>query len=118
MTDRRTSARDRAEVLLDFTSESTITGMTYDVSFGGMFVRTSRLPREGQKLLATLHFPDGRQLLIQGKVVRTFQPSVLLRGSLPTGFGMAVENSEGYRRFVGSVQLRGGSIGRADTRPS
>lgn len=105
MTERRTSPRYRAEILIDFAlSESKTTGITYDVSRTGMFVRTSRLPAYGQKLLATLRFPDGRQLLTQGDVVRTFHPSIPLRGLLPTGFGMNVKNNDGYRRFVGSAQ--------------
>ncbi len=89
---------------MDFSpSEAKTTGITFDVSHGGMFVRTSRLPLEGQKILATLRFPDGRQLLIQGEVVRTYHPSVLLRGVLPTGFAMAIKNNESYRRFVDTV---------------
>lgn len=104
--DRRTAPRCRVEVLVDFSpSDSKTTGITYDVSLTGMFVRTSRLPENGQKLLATLRFPDGRQLLIQGEVVRTFHPSALLRGLLPTGFAMTVNNNESYRRFVDSVSL-------------
>jgi len=102
--DRRSSPRYRAEVLIDFSpSDAKTTGITFDVSQGGMFIRTSRLPREGQKILATLRFSDGRQLLIQGEVVRTYHPSVLLRGVLPTGFALTVKNNESYRRFVESV---------------
>src|ERR1700758_4155680 len=104
MTDRRAAPRYRTEILIDFSpSESKTTGITYDVSLTGIFVRTSRLPNEGQKLLATLRFPDGRQLLIQGEVVRTYHPSVLLRGLLPTGFAMTVKTNDGYKRFVNSV---------------
>ncbi len=104
MSDRRAFPRYRAEVLIDFSpTESKTTGITYDVSLGGMFVRTSRLPGEGEQILATLRFSDGRQLLVQGEVVRTFHPSMLLRGVLPTGFAMAVKNNESYRRFVASV---------------
>ena len=104
MSDRRAAPRYKAEVLVDFSpSDSKTTGITFDISLSGMFVRTSRLPKEGQQLLATLRFPDGRQLLIQGEVVRTFHPSALLRGLLPTGFAMTVKNNESYKRFVASV---------------
>ncbi|HKD11103.1 MAG TPA: PilZ domain-containing protein [Thermoanaerobaculia bacterium] len=102
--DRRASPRYRAEVLIDFSPNDTkTTGITYDVSVSGMFVRTSRLPREGQKIVATMRFADGRQLLIQGEVVRIYHPSVLLRGVLPTGFALTVKANESYRRFVESV---------------
>jgi PilZ domain-containing protein len=104
MTNKRAFPRYRAEVLVDFTpSDSKTTGITYDVSVGGMFVRTSRLPKEGQRLLATVRFPDGRQLLLQGVVVRTSKPALFLKGVLPTGFAMTVRNSESYKRFVASV---------------
>src|SRR5258708_18693121 len=100
----RAFPRYRAEVVLDFTvEESRITGMTWDVSLSGMFVRTSKMPEVGQKLLVNLRFPEGRQLLIQGEVVRTFKPSPLLREQLPAGFAVAVKNSESYKRFVESV---------------
>ena len=104
MSDRRVAPRYRAEVLVDFSpSEAKTTGITYDVSVSGMFVRTSRLPKEGQKLLATLRFPDGRQLLLQGEVVRIYHPAPLLRGVLPIGFAMTVKHSESYKRFVAFV---------------
>lgn len=104
MPERREYARYRTNVMLDFgAAESRITGMTWDVSLGGMFVRTSRMPDVGSKLLITLRFPEGRQLLIQGEVVRLFQPSPLLRELLPAGFGVSIKNGDGYRRFVESV---------------
>ena len=107
MTERRAFPRYRAEVLVDFSaSQSRITGITHDVSLGGMFVRTSRMPEEGKSLLATMRFSDGRQLLIQGKVVRTFKAPALLRDQVPSGFGMAVATNESYARFVNWVALK------------
>jgi PilZ domain-containing protein len=107
MSERRAFPRYRTEVLVDFSaSQNRITGITYDVSLGGMFVRTARMPEEGKNLLATMRFPDGRQLLIQGKVIRTFKAPALLRDQLPTGFGMAVSTNESYARFVNWVALK------------
>jgi len=107
MTEQRAFPRYRAEVMVDFnTQEAKTTGITYDISLGGMFVRTSRMPEEGKALLATMRFTDGRQLLIQGRVVRTFRAPALLRDQLPTGFGMAVTTNESYARFVNWVALR------------
>src|ERR1700687_2348993 len=107
MTEQRAFPRYRAEVMVDFnTQESKTTGITYDISLGGMFVRTSRMPEEGKAMLATMRFADGRQLLIQGRVVRTFRAPALLRDQLPTGFGMAVTTNESYARFVSWVALR------------
>ena len=104
MPDRREHPRYRTDVMLDFgAAESRVTGMTWDVSIGGMFVRTKKMPEVGEKLLITLRFPEGRQLLIQGEVVRLFQPSPLLREVLPAGFGVSIKNGDGYRRFVESI---------------
>ena len=74
-----------------------------------MFIRTTKKPEVGQKLLVTLRFPEGRQLLIQGEVVRTFQPSAISRESQPAGFAVAIKNGDShqnidsYQRFVDSV---------------
>ena len=104
MAEKRTFPRYRREVVADFSpAESRITGVTKDVSQGGLFVRTSRMPEEGQKLLVTLRFSDGRQLLLQGEVVRTFEAPTLVRHLFPTGFGVSIRNSQSYRRFVESV---------------
>jgi hypothetical protein len=104
MTEKRECPRYRADVVIDFTpAESKITGVTWDLSRHGMFVRTSRLPQEGQKLFLTLRFTDGRQLLLQGLVVRTFQAPALARHAGPTGFAVSVKNSESYDRFIASV---------------
>ena len=107
MTEQRAFPRYRAEVMVDFTTdEDRTTGITHDVSLGGMFVRTSRMPEEGKSLLATMRFADGRQLLIQGRVVRTFRAPALMRDQLPTGFGLAVATNESYARFVNWIALR------------
>ena len=104
MAEKRTFPRYRQEVVADFSpAESKITGVTKDVSQGGLFVRTSRMPEEGQRLLVTLRFSDGRQLLLQGEVVRTFEAPTLVRHLFPTGFGVAIRNSQSYKRFVESV---------------
>ncbi len=104
MPNRRGHPRYRTDVMLDFgVAESKVTGMTWDVSLGGMFVRTSRMPDVGQKLLVTLRFPEGRQLLVQAEVVRIFHPSAILRDVLPAGFGVSIRNGDSYKRFVESV---------------
>ena len=47
MAEKRTFPRYRQEVVADFSpAESKITGVTKDVSHGGLFVRTSRMPEE------------------------------------------------------------------------
>lgn len=104
MAELREFPRYRADVMLDFgAADARITGMTWDVSAGGMFIRTTRKPEVGRRLLVTLRFPEGRQLLIEGEVVRTFQPHALGRGGPPPGFAVAIKNGDSYQRFVASV---------------
>jgi len=104
MADSRAHPRFRTEVMLDFAvGENRTAGMTWDVSKNGMFVRTSRMPEVGQKLLVTLRFPEGRQLLLQGEVVRTFVAPSRMRDEMPSGFGLTVNGGEIYSRFVDSI---------------
>jgi Tfp pilus assembly protein PilZ len=93
--------------MLDFgAADAKIAGMTWDVSRGGMFIRTTRKPEVGQRLLVTLRFTEGRQLLIEGEVVRTFQPPALSRDGPPAGFAVAIHDGDSYNRFVDSVAAR------------
>lgn len=104
MQNTREFPRYRTDVMLDFgAAEAKLTGMTWDVSLGGMFIRTTRTPVVGQRLLVTLRFPEGRQLLIQGAVVRIFRPEALLRNVSPAGFAVTIKNGDSYKRFVQSV---------------
>jgi Tfp pilus assembly protein PilZ len=90
--------------MLDFAvGENRTAGMTWDISQKGMFVRTSRMPEVGQKLLITLRFPEGKQLLLQGEVVRTFTSPNRGREDMPNGFGLTVNGGEIYSRFVDAV---------------
>lgn len=104
MSDSRIHPRFRTEVMLDFAvGENRTAGMTWDVSKNGMFVRTSRMPEVGQRLLVTLRFPEGKQLLLQGEVVRTFTAPNRNRDDMPNGFGLTVNGGEIYSRFVDAV---------------
>jgi Tfp pilus assembly protein PilZ len=104
MSELREFPRYRADVMLDFgAADAKIAGMTWDVSKGGMFIRTTRKPEVGQRLLVTLRFQEGRQLLIEGEVVRTFQPPAFARDGPPAGFAVAIKDGDSYQRFVESL---------------
>jgi Tfp pilus assembly protein PilZ len=104
MAETRAHPRFRTEVMLDFAiGDNRTAGMTWDISKRGMFVRTSRMPEVGSKLLITLRFPEGKQLLLQGEVVRTFTAPTRNRDDMPSGFGLTVNGGEIYSRFVDSV---------------
>ena len=104
MTDKREFQRYRLNATVDFTSvRSRISGMTRDVSLGGLFVRTSRPPYDRQKLLVTLRLADQREFLFRGEVVRTFREPIPRPDQPPNGFALAIRDSESYKRFVQSV---------------
>ena len=84
--------------------DSEAAGLTWDVSQGGMFVRSNRMPEVGTKLMVRMRFSEDRQLVLQGKVVRCFQAPALVRHLFPTGFGLEIAGSELYRNYVGSVE--------------
>ena len=105
----RQSQRYRTDVVLDFgTSESRTTGMTWDVSNGGMFIRTTRMPQVGQTLLVILRLPGGRQVRLQCEVVRVFHPPEIRRGALPAGFAVAITQGDGYKQFIESLSMTPG----------
>src|ERR1700737_2167822 len=105
--ERREYQRYRMDAVVDFTAvQSKISGMTLDVSLGGMFVRTSRPPYDGQKLLVTLRLGDQTDFLFRGQVVRTFRAPYPRADLPPNGFALAITDSESYKRFVQSIAPR------------
>ncbi len=104
MTEKREFPRYRMDAVVDFTAvQSKVSGMTLDVSLGGMFVRTSRPPHDGQNLLVTLRLQDHREFLFRGKVVRTFREPIPRSDLPPNGFALAITDSESYKRFIQSI---------------
>ncbi len=88
------------------------TGVTYDVSHGGMFVQTIRIPNVGERLKVVLHLPDGNQVPVEGKVVRFRRSSEVVLSSLPSGFGLRVsQHSEEYDEFVASLSTEDSNPG-------
>lgn len=69
-------------------SDSRGTGVTRDISNGGMFVAASRLPNVGPTLQLTVHLPNGRSLQLKGKVVRSAAATGVSSAPTPPGFGV------------------------------
>ncbi len=68
----RTAPRRRVEMMVEFDQGgSRGTGVTGDVSRGGIFVRSARPPNSGPAVNLTVHLPGGRKLLLVGRVVRS-----------------------------------------------
>jgi hypothetical protein len=83
--EKRTARRRKAEMTVEFTQDALHgVGVVGDVSRRGMFVRSDRIPGTGPMLRLKVNLPDGRQLVLKGRVVRSEgeQPS-----SAP-GFGL------------------------------
>ncbi|MGE5414280.1 MAG: PilZ domain-containing protein [Syntrophomonadaceae bacterium] len=80
--DQRTARRRKAQMSVEFTQgELHGTGIAENVSRRGVFVRTSRTPGTGPPLRLTVNLPDGRKLVLTGRVVRE-------AGKSPSGFGL------------------------------
>jgi hypothetical protein len=89
MAEKRAGKRSKKRLLVDFdTTCGKTTGFTSDVSPEGLFVRTIRIPRPGEKLRAMLHLADGRVVALDGTVVRSYRAPVALRSVVPTGFAL------------------------------
>jgi len=80
--DKRTARRRSAEMTVEFTQDSLRgTGIAENISRRGMFVRASHVPTAGPQLRLTVNLPDGRKLVLTGRVVRSADESA-------TGFGL------------------------------
>ncbi len=72
----------------DSALENKATGMTCNLSAHGLFVQTSKLPPDGEKLCLLLHLPGQQPVVLTGEIVRT-QPAVEARAAnLPAGFAV------------------------------
>ncbi len=80
--EQRTARRRKASMNVEFTQgELHGTGVAENVSRRGLFVRTSRTPGAGPPLRLTVNLPDGRKLVLTGRVVRE-------AGHATSGFGL------------------------------
>ncbi|MFY9549600.1 MAG: PilZ domain-containing protein [Thermoanaerobaculia bacterium] len=105
MLEKRAHPRRKMRLIVDFDAVGSKTsGITYDVSRTGLFVRTVRIPSVGTQLSLVLHLATGRELQVSGKVVRTYSAHGTLRFVIPSGFGLRISpKSSDYDDFVSSV---------------
>lgn len=106
MAEKRRNPRKKTRIVVDFDTEKTkTTGFTNDVSRSGLFVRTIRIPKIGTVLKAVLHLPDGKQVAVEGTVVRSFRAPTTLRSVLPSGFALRISRvaSPEYDEFAGTL---------------
>jgi len=85
-TGMRTARRRRAEWTVEFAQGPLHgTGVIGDVSPRGMFVRSAQIPGTGPMVKLTVNLPEGRKLVLTGRVVRSAEPSPPATSS---GFGL------------------------------
>jgi hypothetical protein len=92
--EKRTARRRKAEMEVEFTQDGTpARGVIGDLSPRGMFVKSNRIPGTGPNLRLTVNLPNGRKLVLTGKVVRTVL-SAAARGSSGFGLRLSGESAE------------------------
>lgn len=103
--ERRSFARKKRRFLVEFNLRgSACTGFTYDISPSGIFVRSIRLPDPGTFMTANLHLPDGKRVLVRGRVIRSFRVAAALSRLIPSGFSIRLsESPEEYYQFLASL---------------
>lgn len=104
MTNKRTFPRLKRRLVVRFTFDGqNRTGFTRDLSHTGLFVKSISTPPVGQPLTLTISLPDGKEVVLHGRVVRGYRASGLLdveRGGFSFELGGYVE---AYANFVGSL---------------
>jgi PilZ domain len=84
--EKRTALRRKAEMSVEFVQDGFHgTGITRDLSRRGMFVHTTRIPGAGPALRLSVNLPDGRKIVLTGRVIRTAADS---SSAAPSGFGL------------------------------
>jgi hypothetical protein len=68
--------------------ENKTTGMTADISAGGLFVQTARLLIDGESLCLLLHLPGQEAVVLTGEIVRTVGAAEARAADLPAGFAV------------------------------
>jgi hypothetical protein len=105
MRQKRSFERKKRRYLVEFTLEGTAcSGFTNDVSPNGIFVRSNRLPDPGVAVSLNLHLPEGKHVVLRGKVVRSFRVPAALSRLIPSGFAIQLSDSpEDYFQFLATL---------------
>jgi uncharacterized protein (TIGR02266 family) len=108
--ERRTSTRVDLEIEVGLETDTNFyTGLTQDVSTGGLFVATHRLRKRGERLTVRFTLPGGSPLTVNAEV-RWFREVTSLsdRHDHPTGMGLRFIDLEKSTRaaIVGFLKQR------------
>ncbi|MEP6993129.1 MAG: PilZ domain-containing protein [Acidobacteriota bacterium] len=102
---KRSFERTKRRLLVEFNlGGANYSGFTNDISPTGLFVRSNRLPDPGTALAVSLHLPEGKHVVLRGKVVRSFRVPAALSRLIPSGFALQLSDSpEDYFQFLASL---------------
>ena len=107
--EKRASRRRAADVPVSFKVKDTrTTGITSNLSRGGVFVRTTRPPAVGSLVIVHLRPRSGAATIaLRGKVVHSRSGPATHLHLLPTGFGVRLsEAAEDYYDFLSQIRRR------------
>jgi hypothetical protein len=101
----RTARRRPAEWTVEFQQGPLQgTGVIGDVSPRGMFVRTKQIPGTGPMVKLTVNLPEGRKVVLTGKVVRSAEPG---SPSATSGFGLKLaDGSPDYEDLLSRLRKK------------
>jgi len=103
--ERRFSTRKRRRYLIEWQSDDSLcTGFTHDISPTGVFIRSTYIAKIGAILTMQLLIPGGGKLRLRGIVVRSQRVPQNLRGVVPSGFGVRLnEAPEEYFQLLANL---------------
>jgi hypothetical protein len=106
--EKRTARRRKAEMTVEFTQGPVHgTGITGDVSHRGMFVRSTQIPGTGPVLHLTVKLPEGRELVLTGRVVRSAETLSSSEPSSGFGIRLATDSPE-YAALLARLRKKPG----------
>lgn len=104
MGDKRTFPRLKRRLIVKFTYDGVDrTGFSRDISHTGLFVQSVTIPPIGVPLTLTISLPNGKQVSLNGKVVRGYRTAGMLdldRGGFSFTLAGYVED---YANFILSL---------------
>ena len=102
--EKRTARRRKAEMEVEFTQGSLAgTGTIGDLSPRGMFVKSGQIPTAGPTVRLKVNLPEGRTLILNGKVVR--DGSGTSSPGAQAGFGLRLaDESQEYEDLLSKLR--------------
>jgi len=112
--DRREHERYEARIRVKFGSrEAMMEEYSHNISHGGIFIRTEKPKKMGEKLKVILTHPEtGEEMILKGEVVRVVKPEKASQTGQPPGMGIKFVDIDKHTRaqldsFINSDEISG-----------